>query len=636
MSTIRLALLMIIIAYQAVAAVEAQNGWVNALKPKGAAGPELSLALGGRASYTILLPENPTTQDEKAAADLAMWLREMTGAKFRIVQERACLPVGPVISVGRTKLLEQSDIWMAQSDLGNEGYAIAVRNRNLFLFGGKKRGPINAVYALLEEDLGCRWYDRHSATIPRVRNLKFRPVQRKYTPVLEIRDPFYHTAFNTDWSLRNRTNSPSASIPEEWGGHIDYALFVHTYNELMPPKEFFKDHPEYYSELKGERKPQQLCLTNLDVLRIMVERVKERLAKKPHSEIISVSPNDWTDYCECANCRAIDEAEGSHSGTLIKFVNAVAEAIEEDYPNVKVSTLAYLGTFKPPLNIKPRHNVAIQLCTDSHAWPHPFLLVTETTKFQQAMKGWNAMGATMHIWDYTVNFSHHMAPMPNMPVVSPNIRWYIRHGAKGVMLQGWYECGGTENVQMRTWVWAKQLWDPTLDTRELMRDFIFGYFKEAAEPIWEYNIMLWRIWEENRAKPKSEDILYNAGIRYSPTSRFLDDEFVSRASAFMDKAERLAKDPETQYRVKVAKLPILYVKLSDGLGYPRDWSDEYKPGRMTRDQVGEYKKMLEEFEELAQSEKITGFLEMARDGEKRINRWKEKLAAIEAGKDASE
>ena len=47
---------------------------------------------------------------------------------------------------------------MAQEDLDDEGYAIAVKGGRLFLFGGKKRGPLYAAIAFMEEDLGLRWY----------------------------------------------------------------------------------------------------------------------------------------------------------------------------------------------------------------------------------------------------------------------------------------------------------------------------------------------------------------------------------------------------------------------------------------------------------------------------------------------
>ena len=62
------------------------------------------------------------------------------------------------ISVGRTGLLKAACLPDADADLGEEGYVIAQRGDNLFLIGGTSRGPINAVFSLLEEDLGCRWY----------------------------------------------------------------------------------------------------------------------------------------------------------------------------------------------------------------------------------------------------------------------------------------------------------------------------------------------------------------------------------------------------------------------------------------------------------------------------------------------
>ena len=59
----------------------------------------------------------------------------------------------------------------------------------------------------------------------------------------------------------------------------------------------------------------------------------------------------------------------------------------------------------------------------------------------------------------------------------------------------------SDNDEMRGWVWAKQLWNPELDTRALLRDFIFGYYKEAAEPIWDYEMMMWDYWEKWHALP---------------------------------------------------------------------------------------------------------------------------------------
>ena len=56
------------------------------------------------------------------------------------------------------------------------------------------------------------------------------------------------------------------------------------------------------------------------------------IEEEPDVKIISISQNDWYNPCECKNCRTIDEKEGSHSGTLIHFVNKIAEVIEKTIP----------------------------------------------------------------------------------------------------------------------------------------------------------------------------------------------------------------------------------------------------------------------------------------------------------------
>jgi LytB protein/Domain of unknown function (DUF4838) len=46
----------------------------------------------------------------------------------------------------------------------------------------------------------------------------------------------------------------------------------------------------------------------------ILPQFKEWLRESPDANIISVSQNDCQGACECTNCHALDEAEGSHSG----------------------------------------------------------------------------------------------------------------------------------------------------------------------------------------------------------------------------------------------------------------------------------------------------------------------------------
>src|SRR3954452_12281327 len=125
----------------------ARAEWKNALEPSGERAEKVILVQDGNPVASILCTDNPTAQDKKAALDLQMWIKEITGAP---------LPINYGAARGKLILVR------TQSDLGDEGYAVKSKHDMLLLWGGKKRGPINAVYALLEEDLGCRFYATNS------------------------------------------------------------------------------------------------------------------------------------------------------------------------------------------------------------------------------------------------------------------------------------------------------------------------------------------------------------------------------------------------------------------------------------------------------------------------------------------
>ena len=54
-------------------------------------------------------------------------------------------------------------------------------------------------------------------------------------------------------------------------------------------------------------------------------------------------------------------------------------------------------------------------------------------------KQWSAVHDRIYVWDYNVNFSHYLAPMPNMDVIADNIRFWVENKAEGVMTQGGYQ-----------------------------------------------------------------------------------------------------------------------------------------------------------------------------------------------------
>ncbi len=530
--------------------VERNPQWRSALKPKGVSAEMLTLAVRGVTSYRIVIPASPNTKEIKAADDLALWLGEMTRAKFAIVRESGTFtPTGREISVGRTLLFAKADTGIDIKKLRLDGYGVAVKGSTLFIVGGTRRGIINGVYCLLEEDLNCRWYAINTTSIPHVPTLKFRPVQRTYNPKLEtMRDIYYCDALQTDFSIRNKTFALYGYVPEEWGGFLSLPFpHVHTYFKWVPPEKYFAEHPEYFSLNKGVRVAHQLCITNPDVQRIIMSEVRNYLKENPNTKIIDVSPYDGWDYCECPECTKAVQTEASQMGPLMKVVNDVADMVKKEFPNTLVSTLAYKDTVVVPKYIRPRDNVVIWLCTDAHS-PHRLNYVWETKVTADAIKAWGKIGAKSIVWDYPVEFNF-LEPNINLAVLADNIRFYVNNGASGVFLQSADDDNtAADHSYARSWISSKLLWDQSLDTKKLLKDFNYGFYGKAAPQLQQYDQLLWDSWLNYRKDMKKKDY---------PGPKIWG--ILPKSWSLMEEAQQIASDdPELIRRVRVAQLPVLY------------------------------------------------------------------------------
>ena len=527
-----------------VVACVSRGEWHNSLKPAGQAGKEIVLVQDGKPIRAICVPEQATKIEQSAAKELQYWIEQITSVRPSIVTTSS----NPCVRL------------QTEASLGDDGYRIAIEGDDLILAGGTRRGVVNAVYALLEEDLGCRFYTKDSIKLPKDASLAVRPVTRSFTPQLRLRDPFYRVAFDADWSIRNRTNAPYAKVGEEFGGQIDYhGLFVHTHAKLLPPEKYFKDHPDYFAlDASGKRYTRQLCPTHPEVAKIVTQAVLDTLAQKPETEIVSVSKNDSAgdQLCNCDRCRRLREAEGGEIACQLVLVNAVADAVAKEHPQVSIDTLAYLDTVKPPRHVRPHSNVVIRLCNDRvGAMTHPF---TPARKCDIAaiIESWSKIYDRIYIWDYNVNYAHYLAPMPNVDVMADNVRFWIDNHAEGVMLQGG-NVGPADGDEMKSWVMSKILWDPSRDEQALVQDFLWGHFGPAAPALIEYNDFLSSLRVTHAAEMKSPA----NGIYYRPDVPFYTKDFFENATAIFARAKQLAAgDEQILRRVERAELPILYVK----------------------------------------------------------------------------
>lgn len=509
----------------------------------------VNIAQDGRAKATIVIVADAPEPEQHAAKELAAFLGQITGTTFELAtQEKAgasCIFVGP----GAAK---QGDAQFSTQGLGAEGVVIRTIGDDLILAGGAPRGTLYAVYTFLEDQLGCRWWSSTESTIPKKPTIRVDEINIQYVPPLEYRSAFWFDAFDGDWAVRNKCNGQSHRLDDKRGGRHIYEGFVHTFYPLIPPQKYFPEHPEWFSEIKGKRTTDhaQLCLTNEEMRKELVKNLKERLRNNPVATIASVSQNDWHGNCQCQNCAAIEKEEGSPAGLMLRFVNAVAAEIEPEFPNVALSTLAYQYTRKPPAVTKPRHNVIVQLCSIECSFCKP--LADERNKaFRDDIVGWSKISDRLYIWDYTTNFRRYVMPHPNLRVLGPNVKFFADHNVKGIFEQGAYQSYGSEMAELRAWVLAKLLWDPTRDGEKLADEFIQGYYGPAAPEIRAY------LKTTHDAVEQSGDWL---GCFESHTAKFLSFDTLARGWQHLKAAEAAAvqNDPALQFRVQVAELPVMY------------------------------------------------------------------------------
>ncbi len=463
---------------------------------------EVTIIEGGRCTYQILVSDNASQSIRWAACEMQRILRKMTGVTIPIGNElennpRFGLYMHHGIIIGKHPRLEEIGADINWDNLGDEGYRLTVCGEDIIIAGSEKRGAMYGVFSLLEKYMGVRWFASDVEHIPERTKVTLPiDIDETYVPVLEYREPsFWEGCIDGAWCAHNKCNGDFNRVEKFQGGKNSYFPFVHSFNDLVPVEKYFDEHPEYFSEVNGVRvrEKTQLCLTNNDVFEISLKQVKSWITEHPEATIISVSQNDGYNPCTCEKCRQIDEAEESHAGSLIAFVNKIAAAVAEEYPDISIDTLAYVYTRKPPKNIRPLPNVIIRLCDIECCFSHPLeeccaiVYPYDTDEwrpkqlFSDEIRRWAKIHNRIYLWDYVTNFAHPLMPFPNFRVLKPNIKFFVENNVKGVFEQGALWCGGGGSMaELRNYVMAKLLWNQNYDADVLVDEFITCVYKSAA------------------------------------------------------------------------------------------------------------------------------------------------------------
>lgn len=524
----------------------------------------MKLATDKKALAAIVVPADCTEQEMYAATELRNYLSLMTSAAFEI--EKAPYE-GAQIAVGRAanRFMEMD------ASLGEDGFRVETFENAVAVEGGK-RGVIYGAYELLEQ-LGCRFFTPECEKVPCVTEPEVPEIHTRQVPVFEYREHNYHAMYRNHprFAVKSRLNGNFTPIKEKFGGHLSYLWFVHTFEKLVPTAVWGESHPEYFAMFDGKRCTldsgrTQLCLSNPEVLKIAIEGARKALRENPETRILSISQNDHQIGCECEACRAIDLEEGSPAGTLLRFVNAIAEALEPEFPDVIFDTLAYNYTRPVPTKTKPRHNVCVRLCSIECCFAHPFetcdddrgVVLPDGTKssFISDLRNWGTYHDRLYIWDYTTCFAHYPAPYPNWRVLQPNMQAFAKNHVKGIFEQACGAAkGSTDLNELRAYVISKLLWNPDCDVQKHIEEFTDYYYGAAGQYIREYI---------NALCDKTDKDNLHAGFNDQTDKPLYSVEMLDLLDSIMDKAEAAVQgDALRMFRVGKARLSVRWVRLKN-------------------------------------------------------------------------
>lgn len=477
--------------------------------------PLLTICCGLSAEIWIVDAQTPVkaivydgekrSQEEKhVSEELAEYIKAMTGKELPVYSEmKKFNSADSFIIIGENSL--SKSIGLDCGELNSEGFYKLTKNGNLYLLGSSAKGQKGvsfAVYDFLESECDVRWLwpGELGTVIPRKDRITIPPLNVKGAPALQIRDVIleysnYHTRQENsefrEWKLHHK-------MGRSLGGE-----FSHSFWRYIPPKEYGKEHPEYFGLVSpqnwiGTGKPNQptryvnlsskddwqLCTANPDVRKLIVEKILE----KNSDNIQSVSPNDGYGFCECEQCRALDIDKNwsdcftfpNLSDRIYDFANNIAKEVKTKQADAKIGVFSYTFFHRPPEKIKQfEDNVYISITFIGSAHRNP----QSWSDFHQKVAGFGQKGAKIVGRDYWGIFYFLNLPWLHTKEIDRSLKLLAENGAAGIygsMSKDW------ANNALNYYVLGKLMWNPEANLDDIITDFCQSGFGESALEMKQY------------------------------------------------------------------------------------------------------------------------------------------------------
>lgn len=467
----------------------------------------------GKPVSAVVISDNAPAPVKTAAREFVYWVKQISGADLPVRNTPGAAHNQIVFSCAPDVLTKfPAD---AAKIKGTDGFAVRRHGNTLYVIGAEPKGVLNGALRLLFRNTDIIWArpaEEFGTLYSEQATIAFTQTDFLDIPKLRMRGwqvPYSIMGNELQWIVRNCCNWSNDSA-KDTPLNIDYGMIREGYNGhnicwiYLQPERYLKEHPEYYSLIRGERIPKQLCFTHNKMTEAFCRELDKRIADRPDLETYGVCIQDNSSPCQCENCRkdivlpsgtVVTVDDPAHASTrFFQFLQKVADHVQQHHPGKTLQTFAYGFTETPPAVAIP-DNVAIIFCPITKNAKFP-IDAPENRGISEKLDAW--LNKTTNIILYEYYGLTYDYPRPIDTTAFADWRTLFEHGItrtrceiKGDSMARREDRGRDGGVvwdcnSLYFWTMAQGVWDPYQDVTVLRDEYLKRVFGPATPEMKEY------------------------------------------------------------------------------------------------------------------------------------------------------
>lgn len=517
---------------------------------------DMYLVKNGTTEYKLVIPTNYSAAIRTARSEFIDLFSDATGITLQVVTDDTITSAseGKFISLGRTKLLEESGIVVDYGTLTSDGHRIVTKGDDVYLCGGADEGTVFAVYTFMKLTFNYETYFYDCKEIENTREKKLKNFDVTDIPDFKFRA---HSSDATTYDSTDYDENMYAWRLGYYGKDGNRGYYWMPVNEYVNSEDFpngkysastnvrrwfpewmYKDvenypesyHPKWFSDNGGE----QVCFCahgDAAEYEAMVEtafrKVESHLKyftpdKYPRYKVMTLTHMDNRNYCTCSKCAELSSYYGdSQAAVQILFMNDLAERVDalleankdkdwyrEDF---KLLMFAYNHNFTAPARYDAVSKKYVPI--DEKVVLHDRVIAwfaregsgqrafddPVNTNLVTTLAGWAACADHIYYWNYGTNFGNYMLPLDTWQYATPEMYAYFCNYSDDFWFnqhQDHCPSSNTAWTNLKVYLDAKLSWNTSLNEEELIDKWMKAMYKDAA-PIMKKLFLAERAYQRN-------------------------------------------------------------------------------------------------------------------------------------------